>query len=232
MSLWNDSDVQRIIEGLIRRQTEFIFNDPYGSAFRLTLRPNPPSDDSLLPIHVKKARNLRVAMHNFELDSLCYHLRLSYSWWKASGKQRVFDQRWLRAVTIIVQLMIVEQHHSQISPYRYTELPNNYSGTPVAYTGMIWSAFRPSDDQTKYGYLIPSNMMAAVVLEKLAEMIEKLFPQQFDLLEQVGKENPPSVEICSARVRSLDLSTPCGYSFRYQHVRRRQTRTLRSDLRL
>lgn len=177
--------MQRIIEGLIYRQVRFIYANPYGSSFRLSLRPNPPSDDSLAPIHTQKGRNIHVAMHNFELDSLCYHIRLSYSWWKQSQRTQIFDHQWLISIEIIIQLMIVEQHHSQISPYRYTELENNHQGSPVAYTGMIWSAFRPSDDPTKHGYLIPSNMMACVVLEQLYEMISNLFPEQSRLLRQV-----------------------------------------------
>ena len=185
MTLSHDKDIQRIIEGLIRRQTQFIFANPYGSSFRLTLRANPPSDDSLQPIHVQKGRNIRVAMHNYELDSLCYFLRLSYTWWKQTQRADAFDRQWLLAVSIIVQVMVVEQHHSEISPYRYTELGNNYQGSRVSYTGMTWSAFRPSDDQTKFGYLIPSNMMAAVVLRQVTEMIKTIFPDQTELVKQV-----------------------------------------------
>jgi meiotically up-regulated gene 157 (Mug157) protein len=185
MTLSNDIEIQRIIEGLIRRQTQFIFSDPYGSSFRLTLRPNPPSDDSLQSHHTKKGRNVHVAMHNYELDSLCYHLRLSYTWWKQTKRVNAFNQQWLTAVSIIIQVMIIEQHHTEISPYRYTELTNNYQGTRVSYTGMTWSAFRPSDDQTQFGYLIPSNMMAAVVLEQLTEMIKNIFPEQTQLIKQV-----------------------------------------------
>lgn len=185
MTISDDHDIQRIIEGLIRRQTQFIFANPYGSSFRLSLRPNPPSDDSLEPIHVQKGRNVHVAMHNYELDSLCYYLRLSYTWWKHTHRKNVFSEQWLLAVTIIIQVMIIEQHHSEISPYRYTELGNDYQGSRVAYTGMTWSAFRPSDDQTTFGYLIPSNMMASVALKQLAEMISKIYPEKLDLLKQV-----------------------------------------------
>lgn len=185
MALAHDPAIQKIIEGLIRRQTRFIFANPYGSSFRLTLRPNPPSDDSLEPHHVQKGRNTHVAMHNYELDSLCYHLRLSYTWWNRTQRNDAFDHHWLTAVSIIVQLMIVEQHHSEISPYRYTELSEHGRGTHVFYTGMTWSAFRPSDDATKFGYLIPSNMMATVVLQECAQMISQLFPGQDELLQQV-----------------------------------------------
>jgi len=188
MTLSNDPLIQRIIEGLIQRQTQFIFFNPYGSSFRLTLRPNPPSDDSLQSHHIEKGRNIHVAMHNYELDSLCYYLRLSYTWWNQTQRRNVFNNQWLIAVSIIIQLMIIEQHHSEISPYRYKELTNNYQGSKVSYTGMTWSAFRPSDDQTKFGYLIPSNMMATVVLKQLSHMIEQIFPQQIQLLQQVKKK--------------------------------------------
>jgi len=208
LPLWKDPDIQRIIEGLIIRQIRFIYTNPYGSSFRLSLRPNPPSDDSLAPFHTHKGRNIHVAMHNYELDSLCYHIRLSYSWWKQSQRKQVFNKQWLTSIEIIIQLMIVEQHHSQISPYRYTELGNNYQGTPVAYTGMTWTAFRPSDDQTKYGYLIPSNMMACVVLEQLYEMISNLFPEQIRLLQQV-EEFSRKCFFSLNHETHLDISTTC-----------------------
>ena len=39
--------------------------------------------------------------------------------------------------------------------------------------GLTWSGFRPSDDACTYGYLIPSNMFAVIVLGYLEE-IEKI----------------------------------------------------------
>ena len=41
-------------------------------------------------------------------------------------------------------------------------------------TGLIWSGFRPSDDSCVYGYLIPSNMFAVVVLGYLAEIANQV----------------------------------------------------------
>ena len=34
---------------------------------------------------------------------------------------------------------------------------------------MVWSGFRPSDDACKFGYLIPANMFAVVVLNHIVE---------------------------------------------------------------
>ena len=45
-------------------------------------------------------------------------------------------------------------------------------GRPVNVTGMTWSGFRPSDDACKFGYLIPSNMMAVVALGYAVELLQ------------------------------------------------------------
>lgn len=42
----------------------------------------------------------------------------------------VFD-----AVRLMLDTWVVEQHHEARSPYRYSELPRNGLGSPVAYTG-------------------------------------------------------------------------------------------------
>ena len=54
-------------------------------------------------------------------------------------------------------------------------LPCEGRGNPVAYTGMTWSGFRPSDDTCVYGYLIPSNMFAVVVLGYAASIAEDIW---------------------------------------------------------
>lgn len=68
----------------------------------------------------------------------------------------------------------------QLSPYRFervssvpTEtLGNRGNGSPVrAGTGLVRSAFRPSDDATTYQFLIPANMMLARYLELCAEIM-------------------------------------------------------------
>eukprot|EP01119_Soliformovum_irregulare_P022619 TRINITY_DN7788_c0_g1_i2.p2 TRINITY_DN7788_c0_g1~~TRINITY_DN7788_c0_g1_i2.p2 ORF type:complete len:304 (+),score=84.01 TRINITY_DN7788_c0_g1_i2:1166-2077(+) len=114
------------------------------------------------------------SMHNYELDSLCYHMTLSYEWWKASGRTDIFSKEWLRTIWIILNLITVEQNHDT-SPYVYIELPNGGRGKRVAPTGMSWTGFRPSDDQTELGYLIPSNIHAVVALEGIAEIARTIY---------------------------------------------------------
>ena len=82
----------------------------------------------------------------------------------------------------VVETFRTEQRHFERSPYRFIRpeencngleqetLQNDGMGMPVNYTGMTWSGFRPSDDACTFGYLIPSNMFAVVILGYLAEM--------------------------------------------------------------
>ena len=64
-------------------------------------------------------------------------------------------------------------------------LPFDGKGTPVTYTGMTWSGFRPSDDACVYGYLIPSNMFATVCLGYLSEIASEVYRDQ-TLSEEAG----------------------------------------------
>ncbi|KAG1657770.1 hypothetical protein FOA52_010141 [Chlamydomonas sp. UWO 241] len=68
------------------------------------------------------------------------------------------------AVVALLKVLVMEQHHEELSPYRYSELPREGSGKPVAFTGMLWTGFRPSDDQVDYPFNIPANMYVAAAL--------------------------------------------------------------------
>lgn len=43
---------------------------------------------------------------------------------------------------------------------------------------MTWSGFRPSDDACRYGYLIPSNMFAAVVLGYMEKFLKEQYQDE------------------------------------------------------
>src|SRR5690606_26583486 len=98
-----------------------------------------------------------------------------------------------KAVKKILEVWQVEQKH-QNSTYRFMRdtwreedtLINDGIGTPVNYTGMTWSGFRPSDDRCIYHYLIPSNMFAVVVLTYLEDIYKNLIQDEFTLLETIS----------------------------------------------
>jgi meiotically up-regulated gene 157 (Mug157) protein len=118
----------------------------------------------------------------WEIDSLCYTVRLAYHYWKISGDASVFSPDWQKAAAWIVETFKQQQRKEGLGPYRFervTErqtdtMSNDGKGNPAKPVGLIFSAFRPSDDATIYGYLIPSNLFAVTSLKQLAEISEKV----------------------------------------------------------
>ena len=170
--LGRDPDVQRLIAGLIRRQAKYLLIDPYANAFNA--EPNGAGHADDLPGH-----SPWVWERKFELDSLCYPVWLLHRYWQATGDDAIFTDEVRAMLETVVRVMRLEQHHERDSPYRFERLqpllPSDTlthagRGGLVAYTGMVWSGFRPSDDACTYGYLIPANMFAVVVLGQLAQM--------------------------------------------------------------
>ncbi|MFC5468516.1 glycoside hydrolase family 125 protein [Cohnella suwonensis] len=166
-----DVELQRLLEGLIRRQIAYIHIDPYANAF------NEEANDNRYDVDLTEL-DPWVWERKYEIDSLCYPIQLAYLYWKETGKAGVFDDSFRAAVHKIMDLWRTEQRHAEQSPYRFERidcppsdtLRNNRMGMPVNYTGMTWSGFRPSDDACAFGYHIPSNMFAVVVLRYIGEI--------------------------------------------------------------
>lgn len=176
----DDPELQQIIEGLIARQAHCILLDPYANAFNETADGSRWCEDRTQ--HLKE-----VWERKYEVDSLCYPVQLCYLYWKASGSRKIFTPRLREALWTVVRTFQTEQRHFERSPYRFIRpeeacngleqetLQNDGMGMPVNYTGMTWSGFRPSDDACDFGYLIPSNMFAVVILGYLTELAEEGF---------------------------------------------------------
>lgn len=170
-----DEKLREMIRGLIHRHAFSILLDPYANAFLQD--PDAKGWESDLP------KNLPgVHERKWEVDSPCYAIRLSYQYWKTTGDVSPFDNEWADAMRLILKTFRVEQIKDGPSPYRFirrtTDMfdapPFQGEGYPIKPCGMIRSAFRPSDDSTIFGFLIPSNMFAVVELRHLAEMLGKI----------------------------------------------------------
>lgn len=181
-------EIRNIIKGVIKKQREYISIEPYANAYKKLPDDHKEFDD--LPLN-----HPIVWERKYEIDSLCYPLRLTYLYWKATGDNSVLDESFIACAKTTVELWITEQNHFEKSPYRFTRkncpeqdtIHNNGMGNPVEYTGMTWSGFRPSDDACKYGYLVASNMFAAVVLGYLDEMLKAVAPEEKELIEKADK---------------------------------------------
>lgn len=181
-----DRDLQRILSGLIQRHFACILLDPYANAFN-------ESDNDW---HWNKADRTEMSPwvweRKFELDSICFSIRLAHAYWKATGLTDIFNSSFKTAIRTIIDLWKTEQHHGEESPYRFERfgcpstdtLRNRGKGMPVNYTGMIWSGFRPSDDACDFHYNIPDNMFAVVAIRNLQEFAEWVY-RDTDLLQEL-----------------------------------------------
>ncbi len=169
-----DDRLRALLEGVIRRQMRCLLIDPYANAFMADLHAAP------LPWTRTDATEMRqgVGERKYELDSLCYPIRLSYGYWKQTGGTEPFDARWAAAMQLIVATMRVQQRKNGAGPYHFqrsaptpTEtLGEKGFGNPVNPVGLIASGFRPSDDACLFPFLVPSNLFAVTSLLQLAEM--------------------------------------------------------------
>jgi uncharacterized protein len=146
----NDERVRAVLRGVVARMARCILVDAYANAF---------------------LADYRVAEHKFEVDSLIYPIWFAARYWRATGDRSIFTPGVQRAFKRTLVVLRDEQRHAARSRYRHPELAGG-TGTPVKYTGMIWTGFRPSDDPARYQYNIPVNMFAVVALHELSA-IEK-----------------------------------------------------------
>lgn len=169
----SDVELKKMIRGVILRQWKCINIDPYANAFNdgPTGGPWMNDDTDMKPeLHERK----------YEIDSLCYPLRLAYHYWKVTGDDSVFNDQWIQAISNILRTFREQQRKDGLGPYRFmrrTErqldtMSNNGYGHPVKPVGLIVSSFRPSDDAATYQFLIPANFFAVTSLRKAAEILE------------------------------------------------------------
>lgn len=171
----DDKDVKRLIKGLIKRQMMYINIDTYANAFN-----REPKEQCEFDSDETDFYSPWIWERKFELDSLCLPLLLACRYFSLTNDKSVFDNDYNKAVLKIIETLKKEQFHSEKSTYYHMRndgrspdsdsMPCNGKGNPVRYTGMIFSGYRPSDDACKYGYLVPSNMLAAVVLKQISEL--------------------------------------------------------------
>ena len=172
-------EVKEAISGLMQRQFQYIALNPYANAFNKEASGKHGYDDRT---SWTDAQMPWIWENKYEVDSLCYPLRLAYGYCKQTGDAAWCNDAFRQAALTILDVWENEQYHMEKSPYYFERgdcppsdtLPENGKGTPVAYTGMTWSGFRPSDDACRYGYLVPSNFFAVRELEQLAEIAEAL----------------------------------------------------------
>jgi meiotically up-regulated gene 157 (Mug157) protein len=175
-----DEPLRRMFRGLIRRQARCIAIDPYANAYL----PDPRGKSKL-----EWAQNDITDMHpgvaerKWEIDSLCYPVRLAHGYWKTTGDREPFDDDWRAATRGIVRTFREQQRKDGPGPYHFQRSSPNPTesqflhgyGNPTRPVGLIHAMFRPSDDACLYPFNIPGNLFAVVTLRRLADMHRTLY---------------------------------------------------------
>jgi meiotically up-regulated gene 157 (Mug157) protein len=171
-----DPSLQVLVKGLVLRQMACVLLDPYANSFML--------DPTTVGWETDRPAN-KPGVHErkWELDSLCYVIRLAHEYWRITGDDSIFTARTDKALRLAVATMRTEQRLDGSTPYRFERTtsqmidapPFGGIGHPVRPTGMIASAFRPSDDSTLLPFLVPSNLFAIQELRHLADIYTRVY---------------------------------------------------------
>ncbi len=167
-----DEQLKKLLRGTILRQFKLINTDRYANAF---------NDGPTGGEWQKDLTDMKPEVHErkYEIDSLCYPVRLAYEYWKVTGDSSVFGSVWTEAAKNILLTFTEQQRKEGKGPYHFQRVTErqldtvccNGLGAPARPCGLIASFFRPSDDATTFLYLVPSNFMAVSSLRKMAEIL-------------------------------------------------------------
>ncbi|MCI2422529.1 glycoside hydrolase family 125 protein [Saccharopolyspora sp. K220] len=168
-------EIADLVAGVVRRQLRCIETDSYANAFN-----EEPNGRCYDPDDLDD--NPWLWERKYEVDSLAYPVQLAHRLWAETGRDDIFDGRARSVLRTVVDQWVREQDHERCSPYRFERLGAKDTetlargglGSPVAWTGMTWCGFHPSDART-YGYNIPANLFARRVLGHIAEIATKVY---------------------------------------------------------
>ncbi|KAI2772753.1 glycoside hydrolase family 125 protein [Daldinia loculata] len=189
--------IASLYRGAINLQARYVIRNPYCNAFQAPTESGlPPESNGYADTDkVTPPYNTSFVFEcKYELDSISAFLQLSYDYYNKTEDSDFFGKfRWVEAVETILNVtesLLVGTYDDDgsvnESPYTFqrqstsaTEtLTNTGAGNPVkSGTGLVRSAFRPSDDSTIYQLFIPANMQFSSYLGKSAKIMEAHDPE-------------------------------------------------------
>lgn len=145
--------LRSIFRGVIERDAKNILVNPHAEAFSADY-------------HVWEGK--------WEIDSLSWPVLMAFMYYADTRDRKIFTPTLHRAMQTIVSTLQCEQHHATCSHYVWPQaVPTHEAYNPG--TGMIWSAFRPSDDPVTYRFNVPQNAIAVIAMRLLARFAREAF---------------------------------------------------------
>ncbi|RDA92152.1 hypothetical protein CP533_5628 [Ophiocordyceps camponoti-saundersi (nom. inval.)] len=187
-----DPAIFDLVLGAINTQSEYVIESPYCNAFqpppisKLPVSSN-GQDDTVHPVYEPSA----VFECKYELDSLAHFLALANDFYDHTASTKFANQRWLLAVETVIDVL-TKQSRPTFDQETGAYVRNDYTfqrttnvgtetlglqgvGNPLnAGTGLVRSAFRPSDDATILGFFIPANAMMSVELGRTSKILHEI----------------------------------------------------------
>lgn len=185
----SDKKIYNLILGAINTQAEYVIESPYCNAFQ------PPPDSKLPATQNGQEDDVHPAYEpsfvfecKYELDSLAHFLAIGNTFANSTGSTEFMTPRWHKALATLLNVLDQQSQSTfdhttgrfERNSYTFqrrtdqgTEtLPLAGVGNPLNFgTGLIRSAFRPSDDATILGFYIPANAQMAVELKRTADVL-------------------------------------------------------------
>lgn len=180
-----DEKLRELIKGAIRTQEKYIMNSPYCNAF------HPPPGSGVKKGNTAKDDVIprpdwnQVFECKYEIDSLASFLTLTNDYLESSdGDTSIITSSWIKAYEKILLILKRESLPSfdpetgDVLPFYYSfkrntnigseTLPLDGTGNPVNFnTGLIRSAFRPSDDSCILQFFVPGNAHMLTELKRI-----------------------------------------------------------------
>ena len=203
----HDKKIENLILGAINTQSEFVLQSPYCNAFQPPPPSGLPGTTNGQPDNVHPTYEPSVVFEcKYELDSIAHFLALTNQFHNHTGSVAFLTPRWAGALQTVMRLLD-KQSEPTFDPETARYQGNEYMfqrgtttgtetlnlgglGNPLNWgTGLVRSAFRPSDDATILGFYIPANAMMAVELQRLADVLRSAgFKKDLvDILRARGK---------------------------------------------
>ena len=136
------------LAGVVRRNALNVLRDPYANGFD---------------------EHYHTWERKWEAGSPAWPVFMTWTYWRTTQNRAILTPHLHAALWTIVNTWRCEQIHAQCSRYtgtdrRYTN--DAYNGN----TGMIWTAFRPSDDPATFHFNIPQEAAIVVALQEIAQL--------------------------------------------------------------